>query len=347
MSNEIENGISVGVLRTALKNYKEPLASESSKETFSGTDLLNLNIEEIPKLWHPFFPMRGVVGLTGSSDCGKSLLLRQLAIAIALGKNEFLGCPLHTRHRRALYVCTEDDKEGIAALLHKQSGSVKAKELSNIIFAFEYTNLLKRLEELLSNHEFDLIVIDVWSDTFNGNPNNWVEVRQNLSGIKDLADRYNCLIAVIHHTVKNSEKSAPDKSKLNGSQAIEAKLRCLLEMRQSDNPDERILYVLKNNYMSNEDKLNGLVLELHKERLLFTNTGRIASKHGTVSEGKKYDKQLWITRMVECREQTGFSFDKARYRLSEQFPGEDIPGLTWFKTNCKDLDGQSSTWDNL
>ena len=230
--------------------YNEPLTQIkplSKKTIYTAQDLLNLGIKEIPMFWEPFFPAKGLVGLTGSSDCGKSMLLRQLAIAVAQGSKDCLGLPLNLRHSKALYVCTEDDTEGIAALLQKQAASRMEKKMSNLYFLFDSQNLLGKVDDFLSHTPVDFVVIDVWSDTFTGNPNNWVDVRQNLVLIKEIAEKNNCLIVILHHTVKNSEKQLPDKSKLNGSQAIEAKLRCLLELRNGEADNERILYVLKAN----------------------------------------------------------------------------------------------------
>lgn len=341
MIEEMEHGTPVEELSNSLKVVREIDNEHQAKTVYSGTDLLNMNIKEIPKLWKPYFPVKGVVGLTGSSDGGKSTLLRQLAIAIALRKPDFIGCPLNIKYGRAIYVCTEDDFEGIAANLHKQAGDVKPEEFSNILFVFESLNVLRQLDEILSTTNVDLVVIDVWSDTYIGNPNSWVDVRQNLSKIKALANKYECLIAIIHHTVKNSEKSAPDKNKLNGSQAIEAKLRCLIELRKGDTVEERVLYVLKNNYMSDDEKSEGLVLQFHKDRLLFTKTDRKVFINGG-DGGKKYDTLKWVQRMTELKMATGFSFDRAREELVGMFAGENVPGVTWFKNNCKSLDGQAN-----
>ena len=323
------------------ENKTQDLLSRNNS-LVTALDLLNLGITKVPMLLDPFFPAKGVVGLTGTSDCGKSLFLRQLAISTSQGDSDFLGFPLVVKHSKSLYVCTEDDAEGIAALLHKQLNGTNKELLNNLIFLFESEDLITRMEEILKVTSVDLIVLDVWSDTFRDNPNNWVDVRRNLTLIKKIADTYNCLIVILHHTVKNSEKHSPDKSKLNGSQAIEAKLRCLLELRNGEDHNEKYLYVLKANYMDNKEKSEGYVLELDGESLLFTNLGKRISKLGMESNSgkKKYDSNFWLENMNQLRKE-GFSYDKALNALAERFPKEKIPSKSWFLEQNKKVDSQT------
>jgi hypothetical protein len=146
-------------LRSAVvEAEEEPHDQQEMRGFYSGTELLKMEIMEIPKLWEPFFPARGLAGLTGSSDCGKSMFLRQLAIAVSINDSEFLGFPLHLKHQRALYICTEDDYEGIAALLQKQRGNLEENRLSNLHFLFDTSDLFGKLSRFLEKNRVDLIV---------------------------------------------------------------------------------------------------------------------------------------------------------------------------------------------
>jgi hypothetical protein len=323
------------IFEKRVKEKQVEAAMPAKNGIYTATDLLNMEIKDIPKLWEPFFPSKGLVGLTGSSDCGKSMLLRQLAIAVVLQKDNFLGYPLHTKYGSALYVCTEDDLEGTAANLSSQIGNVDRQKVSNLKFVFDTNDLVKRLDGMLTEMPADVVILDTWSDTFIGNPNSWVDIRQNLSQLKTLYQKHGCLIVIIHHTVKNSEKNAPDKNKLNGSQAIEAKLRSLLELRNGTNADERLLYVLKSNYIPKEYKAEGLLLEINPKRLLFNNTGQKVPIQGfNGNAGKRiYDPTIWVPRMEELRNQE-LSFDKAWHILVENYGAKEVPGLTWFKNQA-------------
>jgi hypothetical protein len=327
-----------------VSSFEKPSEQEKKKTIYSGTELLRRGRTEVPKLVDPLFIKKGVVGITGATDCGKSTFCRQLTMAVAQRKTSFLGYPLNCRFGRAIYISTEDDDESVAAQLHKQAGNLEHDELQNLYFFFESNDLLNELDKFLSVKRVDLIVLDTWSDTYEGNPNNWVEVRKSISALKALALKYECLVLIVHHNVKNSEKSLPDKNKLNGSQAIEAKLRCLLELRKGSSPNERHLYVLKHNYMSAEQKAEGMVLELNSERLLFTNTGRRTPVSGDTGDvgSKQYDPAVWIPRMAGLKS-AGLSYENGRKQLEMNHPDEIVPGLTWFKNKREEIEAVSQS----
>ena len=79
------------------------------KSEYSAEYLLNMDIKEIPCLIDPIMPQVGVIALAGSSDTGKSHLLRQLSLAIVSGENEFLGWKINARYKSVIYISTEDD----------------------------------------------------------------------------------------------------------------------------------------------------------------------------------------------------------------------------------------------
>ncbi len=87
------------------KAIKEP-----NKQFYSGEELLGKNIQVIPKLLEPILPKVGVIALGGSSDTGKSTILRQLAMAIVSKEEDFLGFKLTPEHHSAIYLSTEDDE---------------------------------------------------------------------------------------------------------------------------------------------------------------------------------------------------------------------------------------------
>lgn len=295
----------------------------------NGHELMTTGPKEIRWLWDKMLVAVGLAALVGSSDCGKSLLLRQLAIAIVLGLETFLGIPLVIRRRVVFIVCTEDDKDSLAALLSKQMRGEDPNCLLRLFFIVEAQDVFAEIRTATKDHPPDVIILDGWADTFDDNPNSWVDVRRQLRRLKAIADQLDCLILIIHHTVKNSEKTFADKNKVNGSQAIEAKLRCILELRNGEEASQRELRIIKNNYISRPEKAEGILLQLDSETLTFSNTGQKLSITGSVeAAGTVYDTNLWIGRMAELRE-TGLSYDKARQILLEKF-GANVPSKGWF-----------------
>jgi RecA-family ATPase len=68
----------------------------------SAMDLLNREIENIPCLVEPFLQRVGLACIAGSSDTGKSSLLRYLCMCIVSGETDFLGFSIKAKHNRAI-----------------------------------------------------------------------------------------------------------------------------------------------------------------------------------------------------------------------------------------------------
>ena len=85
------------------------IADPHSNLVVTGKDLFENDITEVPMLWGHLLQKYGIAVLSGSSDTGKSTLLRQLAIAIVTKKDTFLDFPLNAEHYRVIYISTEDD----------------------------------------------------------------------------------------------------------------------------------------------------------------------------------------------------------------------------------------------
>ena len=108
-----------------------------NRKQLSIHELLALNIQEIPTLVEPIFQKVGLACLAGPSDSGKSMLLRQLAIAVANGERDFLGFKLNLNHKSAIYLCSEDDASAIAMLLNRQSQYFDIRPEAKLRFLFD------------------------------------------------------------------------------------------------------------------------------------------------------------------------------------------------------------------
>ncbi|MBL7717687.1 MAG: AAA family ATPase [Flavipsychrobacter sp.] len=314
---------------------------EVSCQWLTAADIMAIKNNEEPWLWQPFIRRVGIAVLAGASDCGKSTLARQLAIAIATRQNEFLGHAFHVKHGRVCYIATEDEQYGTKEVLGKVFTGLGIEPVDAVHFLFDSENAIKDVQEFLKENKVDALVFDTWSDGFRGNPNNWVDIRANLEPYQHLATQHGCAVILLHHNVKNSEKREPDKNKLNGSQAIEAKARSVLELRVGDNSSERLLTITKGNLVSHDLKQKSIVLEMDGDTLILTNTGRIKDiKGGGTSDRSKYDREIWLSRFKEHRRE-GMSIDATRQFLAEKFTEETVPKSTWYKNNLRETDGQS------
>jgi len=89
-------------------------SSESDNVFTTAKVMLENDITEIPMLWGHFFQKYGLALIAGTSDVGKSSLMRQFATAIVTEKESFLGFELKPDHKRVIYVSSEDDEDSLS-----------------------------------------------------------------------------------------------------------------------------------------------------------------------------------------------------------------------------------------
>lgn len=267
------NGVTPQKLNAAIPGInakgKQPFDGETT-----GDVLFNLQREQIPLLLDPFLPQVGISCLAGSSDTGKSMLMRQAAIKIVTGQTSFLDYQLSTRHQSAIYLATEDNDRNTSFLLRRQAWQHTANELRGLRFIFDPDAPLKTLAKSLKNRPADLVVVDTFGDVFTDTLNDSQHVRAFLNPYQQLANEHECQILFLHHTGKRTEDFAPNKSNLLGSQGFEAKMRLVMELRRDHvEPNKRHLCVVKGNYLPSDVKTQSYVLDFDSEHFTFSNSG--------------------------------------------------------------------------
>ncbi len=246
-----------------------------SKFGVSGEVLLNRKIESIPCVIEPIFQMVGLACIAGSSDAGKSSFLRYLCMCIVAGLESFIGFPIQSKHRRAIYVSTEDDENAINFLINKQNTDmgIEPSTLKDLVFVFETDNLLDKLDRMMTEKPVDLVCIDAFSDLYGGGMNDNNQVRNFLNDYSQLAQKHQCLIIFLHHCGKRTEDNKPSKNNLIGSQGFEAKMRIVMELRNDKvEVGMRHLCILKGNYLPQDAKNESFKLRF-TENMVYENTG--------------------------------------------------------------------------
>lgn len=218
------------------------------------TIMINSAPEQLDCLVEPILPRVGVAALIGSSDSGKSSLLRALAMHICVGAPYFLGFEIKPIHRRALYISTEDDMSSVSVLMRKQADEMgwQPERLGGLTFLFEDDNLFETMEKIVAHRPHDLVIVDAFGDLYGGGMNDNNAVRNFLNRFKEFALRHSLLVIFLHHTGKRTETLSPSKHNAIGSQGFEAKMRFVVELRRDPDPERaniRHFCVVKGNYL--------------------------------------------------------------------------------------------------
>jgi len=320
------------VLNYLAVNKNESQKELIAKDKYTAEELFNLNIQGVPFLWKNLIPQTGLCCLTGSSDCNKSTLLRQLALEIAAKSDSFLGFELKGRTNKVIYLSTEDDANSIAAILRKHyPQGIPGETLKNVLFTFNTENHIHELDKELSFQPRDAVFVDTWADLFDGDINQTSKVRANLEGYKKLALKHKCAFVFIHHQGKASEGNAPSKNSLLGSQGFEAKMRTVIDLRR-ETGNKRLMTIVKGNYTEDKLKNKSFVLELDETRMLFHKNDdiiKLTGDYGIKGLRVKYEKEVLMKVAIPLRN-SGLSFEKIHTILSEKY-GKNSPGITTLK----------------
>lgn len=259
---------------TFLNHFDGILSADKNPKETTGEQLLLSDIKEIPCLVEPFLQETGLACLAGSSDTGKSTILRGLAVAIVTGESHYLGFKINSRHKSVIFVSSEDLERETAYLLSRQSTDYKPEQLKQLRFIFDINNLIHTLENSLTNLSADIVIIDCFADVYGGDLKDTQRIRTYLHPFQDLAQKHQCLILFLHHTSKRTENLEPSKNNLLSGQGFEAKMRLVIELRADQmDPRKRHLCIVKGNYLPGRYKKESYVLDFDEANFSFSNSG--------------------------------------------------------------------------
>jgi len=248
------------------------------KIILTARELLELGSQSPQYLLEFILPRIGTGVLAGKPDTGKSQFARQMTIHVALGRDEFLGLKLHLRHKKAIYVATEDGIEAMSYLLSQQLKGMRQQANDNLRFLFadslDQDELVNTLNLMLMEQPVDLIVIDSFGDIFVGKDNNNnMAMRATVKVFDRIAQKQQCLILFVHHINKNAYYLKPGQQHIQGGAGLVQKVRSALQLTEGEY-DVRYLTVVKGNYSPREYKTNAMELEFSESSFLFTPTGK-------------------------------------------------------------------------
>ena len=217
--------------------------------------------------------------LAAPGGSGKSLFTLQLAIALAKGKA--WGTFVPRRKCRTAIINVEDDideqRRRLAAARRVMGGG---KELSGMIEVtpspesivvagrspdgktFRTTPIVEALVQYITERKIDVLIVDPFAETFEGDENDNSEVKWCMKIWRDeIARRTGCVVYLVHHTVKYAGGGAGDANVIRGAGAIVNSTRIsatLMPMTQEEadmigiDQSERHLYVRYDDAKANQ-----------------------------------------------------------------------------------------------
>ena len=163
------------------------------RKLFIGADVIkNRDFKEIEYVVDKLIPRGSLCALAGESDTGKSSLLRQLAVSLAYGDEDFIGFKLNGTCRNVLYVSTEDGEQATSVWLNKYFDKDESRDdlLSKLNFIFSSEGIVGNLRQTIKENCIDLIIVDSYADLFTGSMNNSNEVRNYLNLYNEFANKF-------------------------------------------------------------------------------------------------------------------------------------------------------------
>jgi len=200
---------------------------------------------------------------------------------------------------------------------------------------FDTTDLLNRLDKLLTQKAADVVLIDTFADIFDGDMNQSNRVRGYLQRFKELANKHNTLFIFNHHCGKKNDIRAPHKDNLLGSQGFESSMRAVIELRMDfKDRGKRHLCIVKGNNMDPKHKNLSYELEFDFENG-FVNTGKQVPFSQLVKSDEKESqiKASLHTRIANLKA-TGLSIAKITEQVKSE--GFDVGKSTVGKI-CKEF----------
>jgi len=196
----------------------------SAKESLSSANFSLRTIDDIDKepaeTWQvsDVLISQGLACIYGESGTGKTFLALDLALSICTGK-EWFG---HTTHQAPVTYLYLESSQGIKKRMNAWKNHNQHFLLQNFHFMTEQIDIsstasIDELSQLLNrtNKSRGVIVIDTLSAATSGmDENSSRDMGKVISNLKTLSFGTKCLVILIHHSGKNSEKGLRGHSSL-------------------------------------------------------------------------------------------------------------------------------------
>jgi replicative DNA helicase len=221
------------------KEREERLERLSKAEITNGAELMQKRFKEPEYLWDSVLPDSGLAVMAASKASGKTMILLQLADAIAKGR-DYLGLP--TQRAKVLFLELELSARRTQQRLLKMGITPD----SNLHFAFRWTpgqEGLQLITDAVRENSYKLVIVDVlqllWP--MNADTNSYQDVYSVLAPLRQLANELNTMIILVTHRRKAETADYLDGT--IGSVGIQANADVIFSLLRTRGEDEAILYI--------------------------------------------------------------------------------------------------------
>jgi len=286
--------------KRSIEQLNAILPVTTRKRTYTFAELYKQKDEEQRFLIPDLIPAGALTVLIGEDGIGKTQICNQICLAVAKGETSVLGLPLNVKHKRALFLGTEDSRQKFISAISKQFDAIyPGSDPAEVAIDFtegsdfdDFADLKTELDLQLDTNFYDLIVGDALGDLFgliDGDINDNSAARKLLSYFQHVCNERNTTIILIHHAAKSKivghrkeGKLFVEKNDSQGAGAITQKPRTILALTndpKTGSPDGRTytnyLHVVKANLMGKKYVQSAVDLQFDTATLLHRSRGTI------------------------------------------------------------------------
>jgi hypothetical protein len=203
--------------------------------------------QDTPMILPGLIPDETTIGMHGRPGDGKTTGSLLIAADLSRGKAPYSGAP--SPERNILVASNEDSPSRIRKLFAAAGGDLKRLWVENSDDLWQLTEQGK-LEESIRAHSIGCVVIDsLASHSGKIDLNSHADTSKLLVPLRSLAEKYHCVIFIVHHL--NKSISVDHIAKVAGSIGITASFRHNIHIvPDPDNPDLRLLINGKSNLIA-------------------------------------------------------------------------------------------------
>jgi hypothetical protein len=235
------------------KQAEERRARLSKVYFVSGEKMMKKDYPQPRYLWQGILPDSGLAVCASSKASGKTLLLLQLADAIARGR-DFLGIP--TIPAKILFLELELSEAKTTQRLRKMGITTT----DNLIFSYNTKTKqwpqgeegLKTLRDAIEEHSFELVIVDVLQRLWpmNADFNSYQDSYNVLAPLRQLANDLGVLIILVTH--RRKMETADFLDGVMGSVGIVANADVILSIQRQRGENEAVLFCEGNDIESKQ-----------------------------------------------------------------------------------------------